>query len=83
MDKWRGDPQEIDMTKKEDTYWTILMRYETDAGEPCDPPPHLMERMAQAMSILHEVGWQLAVIYGQATKEIEEQIDTGEGTHDR
>jgi len=53
--------------KKEKTYFTIAFRYTTDSNDPCNPPPHFEERLAMAMSVLHEKGYAMDVIYGKAT----------------
>lgn len=53
--------------KKEKTYFTIAFRYTTEMGEPCNPPPHIMERLMSAMKVMHEIGFAMDVIYGQAT----------------
>jgi len=49
------------------TYFTVAFRYTTDNNDPCNPPPHFAERLAMAMSALHEEGFAMDVIYGQAT----------------
>ena len=58
-------------------YYTIGIRYETDSGEPCDPPPHIMERLFSVMQALHEVGWCVEVVYGRAEKNLLDGIDEG------
>ncbi len=56
-------------------YWTIVMQYDVD-GEPCDPPPHIEERMIALMQVMHEMGFGLDVSYGYAEKKILEEVDT-------
>lgn len=58
-------------------YWTLAIRYDVD-GEPCDPPPHIENRIVALMQLMHEVGFGMDLIYGYAEKEITEQIDIGD-----
>tara|TARA_R100000808_G_scaffold5335_1_gene16334 strand:+ start:7358 stop:7552 length:195 start_codon:yes stop_codon:yes gene_type:complete len=58
------------MSKK---FWTLVIRYDVD-GEPCDPPPHIQDRLAMAMNVLHEMGYGMEVTYGLA-EPLEEYID--------
>tara|TARA_R110002167_G_scaffold97575_1_gene257439 strand:- start:92 stop:301 length:210 start_codon:yes stop_codon:yes gene_type:complete len=53
--------------KKEKTYYTIAVRYTTEMGDPCEAPPHIMERIMTAMSSLHTIGYGMDVLYGQVT----------------
>ena len=62
------------MSKK---FWTLVFRYDID-GEPCDPPPHIQDRIAMVSSILHEIGFGLDVIWGEAPASLSDMIDTGE-----
>ena len=53
--------------KRDITYYTIAFRYTTEDGEPCNPPPHIIEKLVLATKELHEIGFAMDVIYGQAT----------------
>jgi hypothetical protein len=61
------------MAKK---YYTIGIRYESDRGDACDPPPHIMEKIATCLQTLHEKGWAMEVVYGRAEKNLIDGIDT-------
>jgi len=58
-------------------YWTIAIRYETDSGGPCDPPPHITDRIAAIIPILHEMGWACDIRYGGTEKDFMDLIDEG------
>lgn len=58
-------------------YWTLAMQYDVD-GEPCDPPPHIEDRMIALMHIMHEMGFGVDVAYGYAEKKILEEIEIGD-----
>ncbi len=58
-------------------YWTLAIQYDVD-GEPCDPPPHIEDRIMALMQLMHEVGFGMDLIYGYAEREITEQIDIGD-----
>ena len=58
-------------------YWTLVMQYDVD-GEPCDPPPHIEDRMIAMMQIMHEMGFGVDVAYGYAEKKILEEIESGD-----
>lgn len=56
-------------------YWTIALRYETDSGEPCNPPPHITDRIVAIMPILHEMGWACDIRYGWTDKDFMDLVD--------
>ena len=58
------------MSKK---FWTLVIRYDVD-GEPCDPPPHITDRLGTIIPILHEVGYGMEVTYGLA-EPLEDHIE--------
>ena len=53
------------------------MQYDVD-GEPCDPPPHIEDRIIAMMQIMHEMGFGVDVAYGYAEKKILEEIEIGD-----
>lgn len=57
------------------SYYTIMLRYTTDSGEPCSPPPHITDRMAMAVDVLHEVGFGMDVVYGQCADKLFKQAE--------
>lgn len=61
------------MSKK---FYTIALQYDVD-GEPCDPPPHIEERMLALMQVMHETGFGMDVSYGYADKEMMRTIEEG------
>ena len=65
------------MSEPTDKYWTMVVRYDVD-GEPCDPPPHIQERLAMAMSVLHEIGFGMQVTYGLAERDFSDEIEIPE-----
>ncbi len=60
------------MTKK---YWTLAIQYDVD-GEPCGPPPHIQDRIAGMLRIMHEMGFGMTVQYGRAEASVLDAIDT-------
>ncbi len=57
-------------------FYTIALQYDVD-GEPCDPPPHIEDRMVMMMQIMHERGYGMDVSYGYAVKKIMKTIEEG------
>jgi len=68
--------------KKDRTYYTIAMRYTTEQCEPCEAPPHIMERIFAASQALHAIGFGMDVLYGQVSDEtfsiLEQEIEEDE-----
>ena len=46
-------------------YYMVVMKYTTDSNDPCDPPPHIADRIAMAVGVMHQEGYALDVIYGK------------------
>jgi len=68
--------------KKEKTYFTIAFRYTTEQYEPCEAPPHIMERIFAATQALHAIGFGMDVLYGQVSEKtfsiLEQEIEEDE-----
>lgn len=62
------------MSKK---YWTLIIQYDVD-DEPCDPPPHIEDRMIMLMQVMHEYGFGMELKFGYATSECLDMIDMEE-----
>ena len=54
------------MSKK---FYTIAIQFDV-SGDPCDPPPHIEDRMVMMMQIMHERGYGMDVSYGYAVKKV-------------
>ena len=61
------------MSKK---FSTIAIQFDV-SGDPCDPPPHIEDRMVMMMQIMHERGYGMDVSYGYAVKKIMKTIEEG------
>ena len=55
---------------------TIAIQFDV-SGDPCDPPPHIEDRMVMMMQIMHERGYGMDVSYGYAVKKIMKTIEEG------
>lgn len=64
----------VEIVPKEAKNWTICFQYDRNGG-PADPPHHIQERIMQAASVLHELGFALDIKWGLAVPEIMDQID--------
>jgi len=78
------DPDQTNEAKKmklldevrqpKEKFWTIAFQFDGD-GERVDPPPHIEDRILACMQILHQVGWGLDIKWGEAPKDLLDQIE--------
>ena len=56
-------------------YSTVVFQFVSDDGDPTEPVPFFAERVVKAATHLHQTGWGLDVKYGNADRDIMDQVE--------